>query len=394
MTNLITLMVVVISLLSLALGIILGLARGLKHSVLRLILVIAAFIMAILLREKVSEAVFAMEIGGETIEATLLGIFPEDFQSYAAILIPALKLIVGVFVYILIFLVLQVITLIVFMILKIFIRNKGESKHRLFGGIVGLLQGAFVAFALCFAISGLSVEVAKISEVEMNNQKMLDLSEVEVAGMSVDVQEYNETTFGKIYSRLGSKLFGKITTLKVEDNKTVTLNGQIESIIYTIKIADEISSITKIDLASGLNDANINDIKAMLQNLDALKGEMSAETVDTINGIISEVASNFELPLDVSNFDLTNISFQNESNILETAYNYQETGEIEDVGELVESLANSNLILPLASSGNLEIPLDDDQKAEIAVAIDNLENVDEEKINSLKQIFGLSTGNN
>lgn len=185
--------------------------------------------------------------------------------------------------------------------------------------------------------------------------------------------------------------FAKLTTIKTDEGKNLTLDEEIEAIVFVSNMSNDLGKISKVDFSEGLNEANISEVKDILTNLDNLKSEMSEGSVDIINKAIKDVAASLgeDLPIDLNDFDLSEVEFVNEGNILEQAYNYQTSGTI-DADSLIKSLANSKLILPMAKTADFKLELNESQQAEIEAAISKLENINSETINDIKNMFNLN----
>ena len=125
---------------------------------------------------------------------------------------------------------------------------------------------------------------------------------------------------------------------------------------------------------------------------------MSEEAKTTVNQMIAAVVADAgeEIPPEMSeileNFDISTVNFEKEGEVILDLYEYAEgEGEV-TATELVNTLAESTLILPAIESmveteSAIELP-DDETRAEITAAINALENDDAAA--SLRKIFGLS----
>lgn len=368
-----------ISGLCLLLGFILGLKRGIGKSIIRLIVVAAVIVVVFLFKDKIGDFVLNFKIGSQTVQEFITSKIPEDFQSMEDTIIPIVKLIIIVVAFILGVLILQLVSLIVSAILgAIFAR---EAKSRLIGGIVGLLQGAIIAVALCVPLAGVCANVGKLSEVEVNNNKLVTLP------ANLDCNEAVASGAGKVYYEKGSFLFVKIATTKTEDGKTLTLDGQIDALVGAAKMANELMALKDIDFSGGLNSTNVESIKEVLSNLDTINGELTEESQETINNLITELADTFDVPVDLSDLDLSEINFEQEAGLLDTLVDYQEDGTIDDVNAMVTSLANSSIALAALESTDAIIEVTAEQQAEVEAALSNVD--DPEKVAAIKALFGI-----
>lgn len=394
MTNFITILILGILLLSLILGLLIGFIRGVKRSILRIIIIIACIIFTFLYVGKITDYLFALNINGKTMEQTIQGMMPEEFKKYIDLVIPVFKTLFIAIGFVVLFLLLQLASMMIYGILSIFIRKKKNGvkikQHRLAGALVGLLQGAAIAFILCTPLTGLSKEAEKVCDIELDNKKLIDLSQAKVFNYDVDFKGYNNSKLASIFDKLGDKLFVKLTTTTNAKGKEVTLSGQIDALIGAVKMANQLSAISNIDLSEGLNENNIRDIKDIMANLDTMKAELSDESLDTLNELVTAVLSDFTDEIDLSNVDISTISFAKEGEIIEELYLYQENNENASTDDLINTLAESDLIIPIAAASDVKIELSDSEKAKANESINKLEGVDEDKISDLKNIFGIT----
>lgn len=377
--NYINIGLLVISALCLLLGFILGLKRGIGKSIIRLIVVLAVIVAVFLFKDKIGDFVLNFKIGSQTVQEFIISKLPEDFQSMEDTIIPIVKLIIIVVAFILGILILQLVSLLLSAILgAIFAR---EAKSRLIGGIVGIVQGAIIAIALCVPLAGICANVGKLSEVEVNNQQLVNLPP------SLDCNEAVASGAGKVYYEKGNFLFVKIAATTTEDGKTLTLDGQIEALVGAAKMANELFALKNVDFSNGLNSTNVEEIKEVLTNLDTINGELTEEAQETINNLISELAETFDVPIDVSDLDLSEINFEQEAGLLDTIVDYQEDGTIDDVNKMVQSLADSSLALAALESVDVSLDVTEEQQAEVEAALANVS--DPEKVAAIKALFGI-----
>lgn len=374
------------------LGLFIGFGRGGKRAIFRLLLIAASFIIAWIFKDKLVDKLESLELfpvdGNkvniiEYINANL----QDEMKNISYLLEYIVTMILTALSFVIIFIVLKLLTLIVYAILK-GLFSKKNGKHTLLGGIVGAFAGVVIAFAICVPINGILNEVAKLSEIEIDGSKVIDLDGL---GAQANPKEYADSTVSKTLSKIGNGFFAKLTTIKTDEGKNLTLDEEIEAIVFVSNMSNDLGKISKVDFSEGLNEENISEVKDILTNLDNLKSEMSEGSVDIINKAIKDVAASLgeDLPIDLNDFDLSEVEFVNEGNILEQAYNYQTSGTI-DADSLIKSLANSKLILPMAKTTDFKLELNESQQAEIEAAISKLENIDSETINDIKNMFNLN----
>lgn len=184
--EIITLVIIALSILSIGLGLLLGLFRGFGNSLLRLALIVVSIIFAFIFKDTLTNFILNYKINDTTIEQSIISSIPEEYQNVSEIIIPILKILAGIIAFLIIFIVLQIITYIVFKILKIFI-NKIGKKNKLFGLVVGGVQGVIVALTLCVPLSGLINNVNKISNI-----KVYDSEKNEEVAL-IDVSQFDES---------------------------------------------------------------------------------------------------------------------------------------------------------------------------------------------------------
>ena len=161
------------------LGFLLGMLRGRNRSILRFVIVLGCAVGAFFLKDVLIETAMSLEIEGQTLKDTLVATMSEtaELPEYLSQLIVSLvEVIVGLVCFLVLFFALQFFSwIILFPILKIFVRREGKKKI-LFGGIVGVLQGVIVAFVICSPLTGAIVQVEHRNEV-IKRSRNVDTSE-------------------------------------------------------------------------------------------------------------------------------------------------------------------------------------------------------------------------
>lgn len=178
------------------------------------------------------------------------------------------------------------------------------------------------------------------------------------------------------------------------NNETVTLDGQIDALVSTVKIANEVMKISNVDFSSGLNANNVNDVTDMLRNLQTIKESLDNESINTINQLVNTIASNItdEANIDLSDFDLSTINFTTEANIIDEVYKASNSENIDDVDftNLINNLKDSTLILPLVSSSDVVVDVNATKKEEIKGTIESLSDCDDKTKEDLKKLFNIT----
>ena len=384
--EIITLVIIALSILSIGLGLLFGLFRGFGNSLLRLGLIVVSIIFAFIFKGTLTNFILNYKINDVTIEATIIQSIPEEYRNVSEIIIPILKILAGIIAFLIIFIVLQIITYIVFKILKIFI-NKIGKKNKLFGLIVGGVQGVLVALTLCVPLSGLINNVNKISNIKVyDNEKKEEVA-------LIDVSQFDES-LNLGYIENFDFLFKMLSSTTNSNNETVTLDGQIDALVSTVKIANEVMKISNVDFSSGLNANNVSDVTDMLRNLQTIKDSLDDESINTINQLVNTIASNItdEANIDLSNFDLSTINFTTEANIIDEVYKASNSENIDDVDftNLINNLKDSTLILPLVSSSDVVVDVNATKKEEIKGTIAALSDCDDKTKEDLKKLFNIT----
>ncbi len=396
--EIITLVIIALSILSIGLGLLLGLFRGFGNSLLRLALIVACIIFAFIFKDTLTNFILNFKINDITIEESIIQSIPEEYKNVSEIIIPILKILAGIITFLIIFIVLQIITFIIFKILKIFI-NKIGKKNKLFGLIVGTVQGILVALTICVPLSGLINNVNKISNIKVyDNEKkedvcLIDLSKFDES-TNLGLNKYPSSDIGKIYINNFDFLFKMLSSTTNANNEKITLDGQIDALVSTVSIANEVMKISNVDFSSGLNANNVNDVTDMLRNLQTIKDSLDDESINTINQLVNTIANNIsdEANVDLSDFDLSTINFNTEANVIDEVYKASSSENIDDVDftDLINNLKDSTLILPLVSSSDVVVDVNDTKKEEIKGTIDSLSDCDEKTKEDLRKLFNIA----
>lgn len=446
--------VLVFTALPIVLGALLGLKRGLNRSLLRLVIVGASILAAWLLRDTLTDTIMNLQIGGQSIKQAFEAQFAENPEMLKLVL-PIVEIIIGVITFLLTFLLLKLVSLIVFWLLCIVVRP-GKLKNRMLGLAVGAVQGILVAYFICVPLTGLADTVDKAAQIDLsgmttssaNASGSLSISEVyaesafglKIKGVSIgksgDVTDgnpveddkaagsdasssseslipdelkpiievfaaYKKTALYKIYSGVEFGTYKSLTTVKDEAGKNVTLDVQIDAVVALSKMAKSAQQLKDIDFSAegGMNEESVGNLKEVLNNIEEVKKELSAEVKESISNIVSVVSESFDLPVDISKIDLEKVDFSKAGDAIEKAYLLQkskEDGEIEEIkaSEVLEIFTESNLVVPAADMGiDVSSMLSEADKTEFKEAIADFEKdgkIDEETKAALEKILGIS----
>ncbi len=378
-------------------GLIYGLKRGAFRSVLRLLTVGVAFAASWFCKDLYVAAVMDLQIGDFSIRA-LLADLGAEMPSISSILTTLVEIALGVVLFILVFLVLKLVTMLIFAILSVFLPKKG----RMLGLAVGALQGLLIAFCICAPLNGLLLDAGKVTTALAGDLIEMDAEMQEtVQQTDADLKEYSDGVISKIYTALGGSFYKALSTVEDEETgKEVNFSGYADATVVSTKFAEELASISNINMEEGFTAENRDALHQTFKNLDAIKGDMSEESITIVNDMISAVVSDaaMELPKEVKdvleNFDISEVNFEKEGDVILHLYDFiEEENSTVSATDIVNALAESTVILPvlesmMTSEGPiLELP-DAQTEAEVAAAIHALE--DAEAAELLREIFGLA----
>lgn len=381
-------------------GALYGLKRGILGSAIRLFTVCVAFAVAWHARAKYVAAVLDIQIEGQSVRS-LIEEATAEMASIGTLLMPLVEILLGVILFIAVFLVLKLVTAIIYFIIGFFV----PKSNRWLGLAVGLVQGALIAFCICAPLNGVLLDVAKVTQIQVNGEPILDAeARAEMKEAGLDFEEFKESGISKFYAKVGGEFYNVLAASKNADGNDVTLSGYVDAAVATTKFADELTSLSNINFEEGLTEANRETLKQTFENLDAIKGEMSAEAITTVNQMISSVVTEVggDMPEEVKtileDFDMSKVDFSTEGEVVLKLYDIAEKSESEDaeinVTEVVNTLAESTVVLPIMESmvtaeQPLELP-DEETKAEVSTAIEDIAKTNPEAAESLKKIFGLN----
>lgn len=152
-------------------GFFLGLLRGWKKSTLRFgifvgVSVILLLCMPVILNVTTSEII----INGQTLTEYVASLVEQGMPATGELMVGAISASTAIalaalssIVYLVLFIVVQFITWIIFGICKLFLRkNKNAPKHRFVGGLIGIVQALFVCFVFMIPVAGFTDVMAKV----------------------------------------------------------------------------------------------------------------------------------------------------------------------------------------------------------------------------------------
>ena len=282
--------------IALVFGTLFGMARGRNRAIMRLIQIVICAVLAIALRGVVVDALMGVQIEGETLGQTLLSAFNEGEVALPAsmqhLIFAFIEIFVGLISYFVLFFALRLVTrIIIYPICKIWVKKgprytvdrkkptrKGETtktkinKRKWWGALVGLIQGVLVAFFVLTPLTGLVVQVNKISKIQINGEALFELPE------EIGINEYVESPLGKIYYAVGGWYFDIITSAETEEGTKVSINDTVDILVSVTDIADTVTGLTdsiekmsNLDFSGNPTETEIHEAVVAMDELgDAL----------------------------------------------------------------------------------------------------------------------------
>ena len=411
MPNLTTI-ILLLTAVFLVLGFLFGFLRGFNRSVLRALLVIASLVLAFAFRGVVTNILMGLDIGGQTLKDSLVSAFsdgslPASLQNLVMVLA---EIMIGIVAFLAVFFVLCFITwLIVFPILKIFVR-KGVHKRRILGAVVGVLQGFVMAFAFCAPVTGLVVQVDKISQLELEGKPVIEIP------AEIGIPEYIESAPGKFYNSIGGWFFDMLSSGQTEDGKNLSVEDAV-SIVVTV--GDIANSVTEVENSMNVMTQEGATPQQRVDAMDSLGdsliaigesiNDLSDDAKEIVNDVVSSIKDMAGGDLDpaieeaLNDFDIEQIDIAAageamkgiSSYIKKTSDEFEDQGEVvqADVDKIIGGLADNPLILSMVTQGE-EVPTmieieDEDHKQLFTNAI-NGTTLDADDKDALKKLFGIN----
>lgn len=408
----ITLAVLILTLAALGFGALFGMMRGRNRAILRLILVVVSIILAVALRGVIVDVVMDIEIGGETVKETLLAAFSEGDaalpSSMTDLLLSLVEIIVGMVAFFLLFIVLRLFTwILIFPICKIFVK-KGAKKRKGWGALIGTIQGLLVAFVMCSPITGIVVQMDKISEIKINNEQLLELP------AEIGLDKYSDSFLCKVYSFTGGWFFDMVTSTKTEDGNKVSINDTVDVVVAVTGIAntvttltDSINDMTNVESPQDQVNAMKNVGNSLVQignSINSLSGDAKEMINDLVSSVQEMVGGADGAPgLDAffEEFNIENLNLASAGSAINGIATYIEKttagfagyGDAvtqDDVSSIINGLADNSFILDMIvpEVEDVLVPVSSENKGMFETAI-NSANLSEDKKEILKDLFGI-----
>lgn len=421
-------------------GFLYGFKRGFKKALLRLVILGVCVALSFLYREKISDIALNTPISeGKSLLELLTESFSsgenaEQMEGLLNVITNILKMVIQIFVFIICFYVLKTVSMIIYWIFSGIITSREKRKvrnsHKVegnkidetkvkyevkknrkkwFGSLVGIGQGILIIIFVVGPLNGLVVNISSLikslSEVEMEETKIIDENTVSVLD-NLGLFDYGNSSVSKVYTLLGDGVYKEVSKIEDENGNTVNIKSQIEAIDGGVKMVDVMSSLSNLDTSEGFTADTKDELVNIFNELDEIKENMSEEGVEQLDNLIKDVVSPMlgeaaeDLPINLDEISFAEVDFSNEAEVIDSFYGLMEkaeNGEELDTDEVLEevitNLSDSNLILPILSQvveglpeeEQLNLSEEDKNKVEeIINGLDNKENADE-----IKALFGI-----
>ena len=405
------------SVLALLFGMLVGCLRGRNRALLRLGLLVLTILLAFLLRGVVYDFVAAYEFEHEekitTLPALIADSFAESFDGSAPeaitdLAITLVEILVGISAFILLFIVIRLITwLIVFPILKIFVK-RGEKRRRGIGALVGLLQGALVAFVICAPITGLLVQTDRLSKIEMDGEPIVEIP------AEIGLREYLDSAPGTVYHKAGGWFFGLLSTAESSSGAKVSIEDTCEVLELSQVFMEKGEQLTsklealstegatvedRIDALKGVGDTLVElgnsfdslsgDAKSLAEDLIGDIADYIGDEGDETSDSIAEMLKDFEF--DDVNFVAAGEAVNSIATVIEKDGATPLTSD--EAGSIVNGFAENTFLLDLiAPEGEepptlLELSSEDTATVESAISSSTLS---AEQRDTLRALLGIS----
>ncbi len=405
--------------ISLLFGWLFGLMRGRNRAILRLCLILLSVIVAIVVRKTVVGFVMNFNLGDGTVmemitEALNSGEtqLPQAIQD---IIFALVEIMIGLVSFFIILLALSFVTwLIVFPICKIFVK-KGAKKRVLVGGLVGLIQGLVISFVVCAPLTGIVMQIDKISGIQMEGKPLIEIP------AEVGTDEYIASAPGKIYDATGSWFFDIVTSTKDASGKKVSIDDTCDVVVAVVGIADSVTQLStkvesmtsetatpqeKVDTMKSVGDSLVE----IGNSLDALSGDAQAIVNDLVSSVKEMILDGSEEPLPpeieelFNDFKVEDLKLASAGHAIngiatyieKTSDEFDTTEPVtqEDVDNIVNGLADNTFIVDLIAGEGESAPQLIEVSEENKVLFENAVNnttLDEEKKDTLRELFGIAS---
>ncbi len=437
-------------------GGLLGLLRGQNRSILRLVLVVISAVVAFFLRQTFVDMLLGFEVEGQSVssvinEALLSSVeLPQQIVSFINMII---EILIGTIVFILVFSVLNFLSwLIVFPILKIFVRPSKNGKKRGVGLIFGLVQGLAVAFLFCVPVTGFVGQFAKIADTIANimpdssggpssasvEDELAPLSASDTTVFSASGDQYvvayegesaddvintaknalTETLKGiidspvvKFYNSVGGWYFDALTTVTDEEGHKVNINTTTDVLVVMSELTTDvfdvegaIRDIVESDadpktVLSSLGDVLLN-VDGTINQLDENGKKMFDDILDGVKELIAPEGSDVspEIREALDNLTVENLNLESVGNAFHSLSKYVDNLEneevevnieLEDAQNIVEAIHENSFIMDMIGNETI-LEVDEEDHKTFTDAINNIEGITEQEKQQLLNMFKIN----
>ena len=397
--GIITIIMIALSAVALVFGVLYGMGRGRNRSILRLILIIGCIVGAIFLREPVINFLMEIEVGpNETfyqmLTTSLAGEVPQGFGTFILVLV---AMILNLIVYFILFFVLRIVSwLILFPILKIFVKTEVD-KRRGAGAIIGLIQGIVIIFAVLVPLNGLAIQMDKLSQIKMETSGEQTSQE---SGFSLEIpaelglSEYTKFGLCNVYDTIGDWYFDKLTTVELYDSE-INLGdmcdvavGLGDFVSSTSDMADCFSIIkngaeTKQEIIDILVDRGAK-ITSTGVKMDKMNKGAKTLLIQLLEGVLSEQAGQ---NINLGNMDVTALgyAFTVVSNYYENQTLTQEQAKI-----VINGIAKNWSLVELLNDNSKWFDASGETENNLKSALEELGITDLEQKNQIMFMLGIT----
>ena len=292
----------------------------------------------------------------------VLSEIPLESEALTSLMVSLFEIIFGIIAFILSVIVLHFVSWILFGVFQLII-PKGKKRRRLLGGLVGAIGGLVLSLSLVLPANGLLVDAGKLTSIDFGGEGN------EQVNFAV-LDEYVESSTQSTLTSLGNPFYSALTTVTTENGK-LSLSSVVDSIGATVKIATNAMELQSIDIETCIQNGDFVDLKRILGEIDDHKEEIDDVLLVAISELIQEMMPNADVQISAEL--LKEVSFADEIVILEDIYAYSQDINANNINTVIEDLANSHLILPIAESSQVVIELPAPQKAQAIQAINALD---------------------
>ena len=378
----------------------LGLIRGRNRSLLRLGLVAFSAVISLLLHKSITNLIMDVNFGEGSINQLIYETLansdtplPDSIANFAFALV---EIVLGVFVFVLLFLAVKFITwLVAFPIIKIFVRSE-EKKNRGLGALIGAAQGLLTAIIVCGCLSGVVVEANKVTDIKIDGEQMIVLPD------ELGIQKYASSPLAKGFDMAGGWVFDIVSTTTDDSGRKVSISSICNTASTLLSVTEEITSAySSLDSAGGTTTDSIKNVADAFINVGTAIENLDDDSKVLVNDLISdvkEIAANAlgELPPEletvIDNIDVEEIKIKSAGEALGSIAKYVEEGEVtqDDINNIVNGIADNMFVLEMLGVEDASlIEVDGPDADKFITAIENADLTQEDML-KLYSLFGLN----